>query len=271
MNILEYIIAHKRKEVDERMVSSPIELLEQSIYFNRKPESMKRSLAQQDKSGVIAEFKRKSPSKGIINAHASVERTTIGYVQAGATALSVLTDQHFFGGRNSDLMTARKFNSCPIIRKDFVIDEYQVIEAKSIGADAILLIAATLEPTQIKGLTSLAHSLDLEVLLEVHDQEELLKALDAEPDMIGVNNRNLKTFEVILETSKMLAPLIPDSFVKVSESGISTPHDILELRNYGYRGFLIGENFMKHPYPEKASTEFMLELRNEESKIFQSR
>lgn len=271
MNILDDIIAHKRIEIDTRMVSSPIELLEQSIYFNRKPESMKKSLSQQDKTGIIAEFKRKSPSKGTINAHASVERTTVGYVQAGASALSVLTDQQYFGGRNSDLMTARKFNACPIIRKDFIIDEYQVIEAKSIGADAILLIAAVLEPTQIKELTSLAHSLDLEVLLEVHDQEELLKAIDTDPDMIGVNNRNLKTFEVILETSKMLAPLIPDSIVKVSESGITTPHDILELRNYGYRGFLIGENFMKHPYPEKAAMEFVTELRNEESKMLQNR
>lgn len=271
MNILDYIIAHKRKEVDERMSSSPIELLEQSIYFNRKPESMKKSLSQSDKTGIIAEFKRKSPSKGMINAHASVERTTIGYVQAGASALSVLTDQQYFGGRHSDLMTARKFNSCPIIRKDFILDEYQVVEAKSIGADAILLIAAVLESTQIKELISLAHSLDLEVLLEVHDQEELFKAIDAGPDMIGVNNRNLKTFEVILETSKMLAPLIPDSIVKVSESGITAPNDILELRNYGYRGFLIGENFMKHPYPEKAAIDFVLELRNEESKMLQSR
>lgn len=267
MNILDQIIAHKRKEVVERMDIYPVKLLEQSIYFNTQPVSMEQYLTRQDKTGIIAEFKRKSPSKGIINAHASVERTSIGYMQAGASALSILTDKNFFGGSNEDLITARKFNFCPIIRKDFIIDEYQVIEAKSIGADAILLIALVLEPNQIRELTSLAHSFGLEVLLEVHDREELDKTLETGADIIGVNNRNLKTFQVDVNTSKMLASIIPDSMTKVSESGISSPQILLELREYGYRGFIIGENFMKHNHPEKASMEFMTELRNTESPI----
>jgi len=261
MNILDQIIEHKRKEVEERKSLYPVKLLEQSIYFPTLPVSMKKYILRADKTGIIAEFKRKSPSKGIINAHAGVERTTIGYMQAGASALSVLTDKQFFGGSNEDLTIARKFNFCPIIRKDFTIDEYQIIEAKSIGADAILLIAAVLTPARSKVLASLAHSFGMEVLMEVHDEEELRNNLDVGADMIGVNNRNLKTFEVSLEISKQLAPLIPDGVVKVSESGISSPSAIVELRDYGYRGFLMGENFMKHSRPEQAAMEFMEELR----------
>jgi indole-3-glycerol phosphate synthase len=261
MNILDQIIEHKQKEVEERKSLYPVKLLEQSIYFATQPVSMKKYILRPDKTGIIAEFKRKSPSKGIINAHAGVERTTIGYMQAGASALSVLTDKQFFGGSNEDLTIARKFNFCPIIRKDFTIDEYQIIEAKSIGADAILLIAAVLTPARSKVLASLAHSFGMEVLMEVHDEEELKNNLDVGADMMGVNNRNLKTFEVSLEISKQLAPLIPDGVVKVSESGISSPSAIVELRDYGYRGFLMGENFMKHSRPEQAAMEFMEELR----------
>src|SRR6187549_2619245 len=165
MNILDQIIEHKRKEVEERKSLYPAKLLEKSIYFGTQPVSMKKYIQRKDLTGIIAEFKRKSPSKGIINAHASVERTSIGYMQAGASALSVLTDKNFFGGSNEDLTIARKFNFCPIIRKDFTIDEYQIVEAKSIGADAILLIAAVLEPEDSKKLTAVAHALGLEVLL----------------------------------------------------------------------------------------------------------
>jgi indole-3-glycerol phosphate synthase len=261
MNILDQIIEHKKKEVEERKSLYPVKLLEQSIYFSTPPVSMKKYILREDLTGIIAEFKRKSPSKGIINAHASVERTSIGYMQAGASALSVLTDKQFFGGGNDDLTTARKFNFCPIIRKDFTIDEYQIIEAKSIGADAILLIAAVLEPQRSKALTSFAHSLGLEVLLEVHDEDELKKNLDIGADMIGVNNRNLKTFEVSIDVSKRLAPMIPKGAVGVSESGISSPATIVELRGYGYKGFLMGENFMKHNRPDKAAMEFVSELK----------
>jgi indole-3-glycerol phosphate synthase len=264
MNILDQIIEHKRKEVADRKSLYPVKLLEQSIYFGTQPVSMKKYIQREDLTGIIAEFKRKSPSKGVINAYASVERTAIGYMQAGASALSVLTDKQFFGGSNEDLTTARKFNFCPIIRKDFTIDEYQVIEAKSIGADAILLIAAVLDPVLSRTLTAFAHSLGMEVLLEVHDEAELKSNLEVGADLIGVNNRNLKTFEVSIDISKKLASLIPDSVVKVSESGISDPRTILELREYGYQGFLMGENFMKHSRPDQAAMEFMEELRKAE-------
>lgn len=260
MDILDQIITHKRKEVDERKSLYPVKLLQQSIYFSAQPVSMKKYIQREDKTGIIAEFKRKSPSKGIINAHASVERTSIGYMQAGASALSVLTDKQFFGGSSEDLTLARKFNFCPIIRKDFTIDEYQIIEAKSIGADAVLLIAAVLDPKEIKQFTAFAHALKMEVLLEVHNEEELKSNLDADADLIGVNNRNLKTFEVSTEISKKLAALIPDSVVKVSESGISSPDTIRELRTYGYQGFLMGESFMKHSRPEIAALDFMKQL-----------
>jgi indole-3-glycerol phosphate synthase len=265
MNILDQIIEHKRKEVADRKSLYPVKLLEQSIYFGTQPVSMKKYIQREDLTGIIAEFKRKSPSKGVINAYASVERTAIGYMQAGASALSVLTDKQFFGGSNEDLTTARKFNFCPIIRKDFTIDEYQVIEAKSIGADAILLIAAVLDPVLSRNLTAFAHSLGMEVLLEVHDEAELKSNLEVGADLIGVNNRNLKTFEVSIDISKKLAGLIPDSVVKVSESGISDPRTILELREYGYQGFLMGENFMKHSRPDQAAMEFMEELRKAEN------
>ncbi len=260
MDILEKIIAHKRNEVAEAKGLYPVKLLEQSIFFSSPTVSLKKYVQRDDKTGIIAEFKRKSPSKGVINAYASVERTSIGYMQAGASALSILTDKNFFGGSNDDLKTARKYNFCPILRKDFTIDEYQIIEAKSIGADAILLIAAVLSPAEIKKLVAFAHSLGLEVLLEVHDAAELKSNLDSGADLVGVNNRNLKTFEVSLEVSKTLADLIPDGVVGVSESGISTPANIIELRKYGYQGFLIGENFMRHSRPEEEAKNFTSEL-----------
>lgn len=261
MNILDQIIEHKKKEVDEAKSLYPVKLLEQSIFFSSPTVSLRKYVKRQDKTGIIAEFKRKSPSKGIINAHASVERTTIGYMQAGASAISVLTDKQFFGGSNDDLKTVRKYNFCPVLRKDFTIDEYQVIEAKSIGADAILLIAAVLEPKRTKLLADFAHSLGLEVLLEVHNEEELQQNLDAGADLIGVNNRNLKTFEVSINVSKQLAELIPAGVVSVSESGIFSPEAIIELRKFGYEGFLVGENFMKHSRPEDEAKLFMDALR----------
>ncbi len=266
MNILDQILEHKRKEVDERKSLYPVRLLEQSIYFATQPVSMRKYIRREDKSGIIAEIKRMSPSKGVINAHVSIERTSIGYMQAGASAISVLTDKKFFGGSNDDLTTARKFNFCPILRKDFTIDEYQIIEAKSIGADVILLIAAALEPSQMKSFTSVAHSLGLEVLLEVHNKEELERSLDAGADLIGVNNRDLKTFNLSIEVSKSLASMIPKEVVKVSESGIESPDTILELRDYGYEGFLMGQNFMQHSVPEKACKEFIDELKEKMQK-----
>lgn len=261
MSILDEIVAHKQKEVQERKALYPTKLLEQSIYFPTPVVSLKKYVEREDKTGIIAEFKRKSPSKGVINASATVERTSIGYMQAGASALSVLTDTHFFGGSSQDLTTARKFNFCPILRKDFIIDEYQIVEAKSIGADAILLIAAVLTPSEGKRLAEFARSLGLEILLEVHNGHELQEHEGTSADLIGVNNRNLNTFEVTLDVSKALAEKIPAHVVKVSESGIHSAEAMIELRKFGFRGFLIGEQFMKHSRPEKAALEFMKNLR----------
>jgi len=267
MDILEEIIASKYKEVEERKSLYPIKLLEKSIYFEGPTVSLKKYVTRQDKSGIIAEIKRKSPSKGVINPYVSVERTSIGYMQAGASALSVLTDSKYFGGSSEDLITARKFNFCPILRKDFTVDEYQIIEAKSIGADAILLIAAALKPTKLKQLAAVAHGLNLEVLLEVHNREELNANLEAGADLIGVNNRNLKTFVTDVGLSSELAPFIPNEFVKVSESGIENPQTIIQLKKSGYRGFLMGQNFMQYSRPEEACHEFINELKKLERKV----
>lgn len=261
MNILEKIIADKYREVAEKSSILPVKLLEKSVYFEGKVVSMKKYVTNPDKSGIIAEFKRKSPSKGMINGSASIEQVSIGYMQAGASALSILTDKEYFGGTNEDLKIARKFNFCPILRKDFVVDEYQIIEAKSIGADCILLIAAALEPSKLKSLAAFAKSLGLEVLMEVHDGEELDRSLCDDLDLVGVNNRNLKTFEVSLDTSLSLVNQIPSSFVKVSESGISDPNTLIGLKKAGFDGFLIGENFMKSSRPEQAAYNFIKEYR----------
>lgn len=261
MNILDEIIEHKRKEVEEKKSLYPTKLLEKSIYFDSPTVSLRKYVQRPDLSGVIAEIKRKSPSKGILNRSVSIERTSIGYMQAGASALSILTDSKFFGGSNDDLTAARKYNFCPILRKDFTIDEYQIIEAKSIGADAILLIAAALEAKTAARLATFAHSLGLEVLLEVHDEDELKRVTDVDADLVGVNNRSLKTFEVSVDVSKRLASLIPPGKVKVSESGLSDPAVIADLKKAGYEGFLIGETFMKHGRPEEAAMDFIKQLK----------
>ncbi len=250
----------KKKEFAERKSLYPVKLLEQSIFFASPVVSLKKYVQRKDLSGIIAEIKRKSPSKGAINPYVSIERTSIGYMQAGASALSVLTDKEFFGGSNEDLMVARKFNYCPILRKDFTLEEYQIIEAKSIGADAILLIAAILDAATIRRLSEFAHTFGLEVLLEVHSAEELDPNLFSAADLIGVNNRNLKSFEVSVEISKSLAGMIPKEITKISESGISSPGTIHELREFGFDGFLMGENFMKHSRPETAAREFIEKL-----------
>ncbi|HTF17507.1 MAG TPA: indole-3-glycerol phosphate synthase TrpC [Chryseolinea sp.] len=260
MNILDTIIAHKRKEVVQRKEAFPIQALEQRPLFATRPFSMTQFIRNPEKSGIIAEFKRRSPSKGDINTKASVEQVTVGYAQAGASALSVLTDTEFFGGSTDDLVVARTFNQIPILRKDFTIDEYQILEAKSMGADAILLIAAALSPTAVRSLCATAHVLGLQVLLEVHNEDELQANRDNEADLIGVNNRNLKTFELNVEVSRRLAPMIPDHVVKVSESGIESVDTIVELRKHGYQGFLMGQNFMQRERPDLACKAFIEEL-----------
>lgn len=248
MNILNKITAHKRKILAERKILIPTKLLEGSSYFNSEPVSLKYSIDINPMPGIIAEFKRKSPSKGIINKDADIIEISKGYMKAGATALSVLTDTYYFMGKNDDLTAARKHNDCPILRKDFTIDEYQVIEAKSIGADAILLIAAILTRDEIKKFTDLAHSLNLEVLLEIHDAGELIKMYD-EVDLVGINNRNLKTFKVSLDHSVELSRKLPSGIIKIAESGISDPASIIKLHACGFKGFLIGESFMRAASP----------------------
>lgn len=261
MNILEQIVADKQKEVQERKELYPVKLLEQSLYFEGNPVSLKKYIQREDKVGIIAEIKRKSPSKGVINPKVSIEKTSIGYMQAGASGLSVLTDNKYFGGQSEDLSEARKYNFCPILRKDFILEEYQIIEAKSIGADVILLIAAILTPEKVKSLAAFAHTLGLEVLLEVHSEEELQRIICPEIDLLGVNNRNLDTFETTVETSRRLAPMIPNDFVKVSESGINDPQVVAELMDHGYEGFLIGEYFMQHGRPAVACGAFIKHIK----------
>jgi indole-3-glycerol phosphate synthase len=259
MNILDQIVEYKRKEVEKRRSEVTISELEKSYYFGRKSLSLKESLQKQIKTGVITEFKRRSPSKGIINDNVTVVDVTKGYTESGASGLSVLTDEHFFWGSSQDLIEAR-INEIPILRKDFIIDEYQVIEAKSIGADVILLIAACLTPRDVRRLAGFAKNLDLEVLLELYDEIELEHICD-ETELIGVNNRNLKTFEVNIQWSLQMAQKIPDNKIKIAESGIKSVDDILLFRDNGFKGFLIGELFMKETDPAIAFAEFVNALR----------
>jgi indole-3-glycerol phosphate synthase len=259
MNTLDKIIAQKRKEVEAQKMIIKASTLERRAGFKHTPLSLKESLTKQGSSGIIAEFKRQSPSKGIINGVARVEEVTEGYTTAGAAGLSVLTDRTFFGGSPADLIVARNINQIPILRKDFIVDEYQIIEARAMGADVILLIAACLSFGEIQQFAKFAKSMQLEVLFEIHAQEELDKIVD-DIDMVGINNRNLKDFEVDLEHSLKLASLLPDKFVKVSESGIDSIDTIKMLKQNGFQGFLIGENFMKTTNPGKTCKEFIDQL-----------
>ena len=259
MNILEKIVADKQFEVELRKKLIPIEQLENSVLFDKTPISLVNRL-KESASGIIAEHKRRSPSKSVINQDLNVFDVAKGYEKAGVCGISVLTDGKYFGGSLDDLLTARASCKLPLLRKEFIIDPYQIIEAKAYGADVILLIAAILSKEELMAYSELAKSLELEVLLEVHNEQELKKSLHETVDMIGVNNRNLKTFEVSLETSKALSALIPDDFVKVSESGISSVAAIKELQPYGYKGFLIGENFMKTENAGESAKQFIEEL-----------
>ncbi len=260
MDILEKIVFDKRKEVALRKSLIPVSQLENSVLFSRETTSLAKAL-KNSTTGIIAEHKRRSPSKAVINHTLNVQDVASGYENAGVCGMSVLTDGKYFGGALDDLLLARAAVKMPLLRKEFIIDPYQIIEAKAYGADVILLIAAILTREEIKTFSELAKNLHLDVLLEVHNQEELHKSIMPSLDMLGVNNRNLKTFEVSLETSKKLSSLIPDDFVKVSESGISSIEAIKELQPYGYKGFLIGENFMKTDNPGKSATSFISNLK----------
>ncbi|MCX6213172.1 indole-3-glycerol phosphate synthase TrpC [Spirosoma sp.] len=253
MTILDQIIAQKRIEVAERKAATTIQALELMPDFRRETLSARDAIQDLHSTGIIAEFKRKSPSKGIINDRADVATTTQGYVTSGAAVLSVLTDEPFFGGTLADLQAARLANpGTPILRKDFIVDRYQLIEAKAWGADVVLLIAACLTPEEVTELSMQAHDLSLQVLLEVHDEEELDRSLNYNIDLVGVNNRDLKTFTTSIETSLRLIDKIPDTFAKITESGLHDADTMLTLFRAGFDGFLIGEAFMKTDDPAKA-------------------
>ena len=259
MNILEQIIARKKEEVALQKALVAESVLKQMPFYKAPALSMASYLTMPGKTGIIAEFKRKSPSKGIINNNATVEAVTAGYASHGASGLSVLTDTDFFGGFLQDL-TAATVHETPILRKDFMIDPYQIIEAKAHGAEVILLIAACLSPLQVRELASVAKDTGLEVLLEIHTQAELDHLCDS-IDMVGINNRNLKTFEVDLAHSIALAKMLPAHLPKIAESGISDVATIIELKKEGFDGFLMGENFMKTVDPAAAFAAFVADLK----------
>jgi indole-3-glycerol phosphate synthase len=261
MNILDKIIEAKKEELAHQKKVVDIEVLKKIPDFNRKCISLKANLLKKESSGIIAEFKQKSPSKGEINISAKVEEVTKAYVEAGVSGLSVLTEPKFFGGSQANLVKARETNpKIPILRKDFMIDPYQLIEAKAYGADVILLIAACLEKEQAELLAKEAKQLGMEVLMEIHNAEELEKVNDF-VDIVGVNNRDLKTFTMDIETSVRLSKLIPDKFVKISESGLDSAKTIHYLRENGFKGFLIGETFMKTENPGETCQKFIAELK----------
>ena len=263
-DILEEIVAHKRKELKELKGILPLHDLAEKVeeYLEndkRHTLSMRQSLAESD-SGIIAEFKRRSPSKGWIKEDGEPTVIPPSYAENGAAALSILTDEQFFGGRLNFIHQARPLvPHTPILRKDFIIDEYQLLQARLIGADAVLLIAACLSKQKCKELARKAHALGLETLLEVHSEPELEYVGD-NIDMVGVNNRNLGTFHTDVQNSYRLANLLPKDYLLVSESGISNPLTVRELRQAGFRGFLIGETFMKTPNPGLALKEFIKEI-----------
>lgn len=255
-NILDKIISNKRKEValqkEAVSLKNLIEIIEVGVF----PEiSFKRALGQSD-SGIIAEFKRKSPSKGWIYEHADVARITVSYEQSGASAISVLTDSDFFGGGFEDLKNARASVGIPLLRKDFIIDEYQLFQAKALGANVILLIASALTIAESKYLSGIAKILGLEVLLEIHNDAEL-DYIQPNIDVVGINNRDLTSFVTDVNCSFQLGEKIPSEYLKISESGISDPKTVRELRKEGFKGFLIGETFMKTQDPGMALHEFV--------------
>lgn len=255
MNILETITDHKKKEVVRRKATVPETTLKASKYFDRTCFSLAESLCKHGSSGIIAEFKRKSPSKGFINEHADAAQVTRGYTAAGAAGVSVLTDEFYFGGSTADLLAARE-NNIPILRKDFIVDPYQITEAKAMGADVILLIAACLTPAEVKSLAAYAASLGLETLLELHEPAEINHICD-ETLLVGINNRNLKTFSVDIDASLQMSKLIPENKIKIAESGISNMEMIKAFKHAGFKGFLAGEIFMKEIDPALALKNFL--------------
>ena len=262
MKILDKIVEDKKIEINKLLSNSSISKLENSHLFSRKCISLKESI-KNNNSGIICEFKRRSPSNQNINYISSLSDVVSGYEEAGAAGLSILTNKKYFDGDTQDIIDIRDISNLPILRKEFIISEYQVIEAKSIGSDAILLIASILSEEEILGYSSLAKSIGLEVLLEIHSEDELYKISGDDIDIVGVNNRNLDTLEIDLNNSIELYGKIPSKFVKISESGISEVESILKLKEVGYNGFLIGEKFMKTNNPMESAYDFIKKIENE--------
>ena len=261
MNILDEIAAQKRVEVGKRKLVTAIHLLEKKKLFESSPVSLTASLKNEGSTGIIAEFKRRSPSKGMLHERADASQITRAYTDAGAAGLSVLTETAYFSGSDEDFAAARKNTGIPIIRKDFIIDEYQIIEARSMGADVILLIAALLDPSELIALGRLTHELGMQVLLEVHTREELERSLNPYINLVGINNRNLNDFTVSIQTSFDLGEMVPAEFAKISESAISDVAVLKKLKVAGFDGFLIGETFMKEKDPGAALVDFVRNLR----------
>jgi indole-3-glycerol phosphate synthase len=256
MSILETIVNNKRREVEAAKKAVPLSDL---VRAAKASEHKTRNFANAIKTsptGIISEFKRRSPSKGEIHAMADVEEVVKAYTQNGATCCSVLTDSRFFGGSLADLDLARSTTTLPLIRKDFIVDEYQIFEARAHNADAVLLIASVLTDTEIATFARTAKMLGLQTLLEIHDESELDK-FSPVVNMVGINNRNLHDFATDIEASCRLIEQLPKDVVKISESGISAPSQVSELRQAGFDGFLIGETFMKHQNPGLALKEFI--------------
>src|SRR5450432_1006678 len=258
-NILEKIISYKKEEIKKRKQESPVRLLEKQPEFGRAIFSMRKYLLDPERTGIIAEFKKKSPSKGIINDSATVEEVTAAYARYGASMISVLTDGPSFGGSADDLKTAR-FNALPILRKDFILEPYQLVESRAMGADVVLLIAACLDPGKTRELAGLAHQLGMEVLLEIFDEGELGHVCD-EVDVVGINNRDLKSFAVDIERSIRLAERLPFDKLRVAERGIRDVETLIRLKSAGFNGFLIGEQFMKTSDPAIAFASFVDQLK----------
>lgn len=259
-NVLDQIFRNKKKEVEERKSLYPLKLLKKSPFFETKPVSLSKYIQREDKSGIIAEFKKRSPSKGSINETAKVTDVSRGYMQAGASGLSILTDRYFFGGDLKELRDTRNENYCPILQKDFILDTYQITEAKSFGADAILLIARMLSKEELALLAEFAQSLELEVFFEIHEIHELDK-INQHVDLVGINNRDLRTFRVDIETSLFMLDKVPKGYVTVAESGVDSPETAHKLQNEGFDGLLIGERFMKHSKPVDACQNFIKALK----------
>ena len=257
MNVLSEIIAKKPERVEEAKTLGALETLRRDAFVRREsstPHAL-RSALQNDGINVIAEFKRRSPSKGVIRADADLASIVQSYKAGGAVALSVLTEEDYFDGSLADLRTTKATVDLPVLRKDFLFDEYQVFEAAAAGADAILLIVSVLDDDQLESLRSLAEELGMDALVEVHNADEMKRATASNAKLIGVNNRNLRTFQVSIETSLELARFAPRDALLVSESGLNNAADLQRLKNHGFHGFLIGESLMRARCPEAALRE----------------